>query len=270
MSLMPRPEGYFYTSEYKNRNQNNTGTTESNITGIYDSALQRWLKQQKESAGIWKTAEAPTAQKVNMFQPGGGYGAGQNVLIEDEARRAKAEALSNQVATGMSSGSLATSTGLRVGSDMTKAKLGVEDTRTQFLASALSELSGLRATRAGQVSSAQQPGFDSLISSLSNIFGVRQGSADSAAQLAAKISQANADRTSSENMNRANITSNEKIASMRTAPAAAVAVPRNFGSTSSSGSYVPPQTDFSFGQQGFGPKFQSPAETAAFMKQMES
>jgi len=101
-----------------------------------------------------------------MFQPSGGYGAGQNALIEDEARRAKAEALSAQVATGMSSGSLATSTGLRVGSDMTKAKLGVQDTRTQFLVDALSQLSGLRATRAGQVAGNADPYTNSYMGNL--------------------------------------------------------------------------------------------------------
>jgi hypothetical protein len=149
--------------------------TAPDVKGLYTSALNRWLQQQKQSAGIFKTAESPLLEAKNLFAPGGGYGAGQTALIEDEARRAQAEALANQVATGMSSGSLATSTGLRVKSDMTKAKLGVEDTRTQFLADILSKLSGLRGAYAGQVSAAQGPEYGPVAGALANIYGSQIG-----------------------------------------------------------------------------------------------
>jgi hypothetical protein len=94
-------------------------------------------------------ARNPLQEAINLFRRGGGFGAGQNALIEEQAKRDKAEALSNQVASGMSSGSLATSTGLRIGRDVATQKLGVEDTRTQFLSQALQALSGLYGQFAG-------------------------------------------------------------------------------------------------------------------------
>ncbi len=147
-----------------------------NLPTTYASALQRWLDQQKKSGELFSQAAAPLTQAVNLFQPGGGYGAGQNVLIEDEARRAKAEALANMVATGMSSGSLATSTGLRIGSDMTKAKLGVQDTRTQFLADALSKLAGLRGTYASQVGTSVEPFSNQYMGNMTSISNAATGS----------------------------------------------------------------------------------------------
>jgi hypothetical protein len=104
-------------------------------TGRYDATnpLDKYMTQAKN----------PLQQAIDLFKPGGGFGAWQNALIEEEAKRNKAQALSDQVASGMSSGSLATSTGLRIGRDTTTAKLGVEDTRTQFLNQALQALSGL-------------------------------------------------------------------------------------------------------------------------------
>ena len=133
------------------------GMSTNSMGGVYSSALNRWLAQQAESKKAYKTAEQPLSETVQMFQKGGGYGAGQISMIEDEARRAKAQALADQVASGMSSGSLATSTGLRVASDASKAKLNVEDTRTQFLAQALQALSGIKAQYAQQAGSVYDP-----------------------------------------------------------------------------------------------------------------
>lgn len=131
--------------------------TSPSMQSIYSNALERWLASQNESRQLYGQAAQPLQESVQMFRPGGGYGAGQIAILEDEARRARAEALSNQVASGMSSGSLAASTGLRVGSDLAKAKLGVEDTRTQFLNQALQALSGLRGQQAGQAGSVYDP-----------------------------------------------------------------------------------------------------------------
>lgn len=136
------------------------------ITPAYESALQRWLKQQKRATGLYARAEEPLVETTEMFRPGGGYGAGQIALIEEEAKRAKAEALAEQVATGMSSGSLATATGLRVGRDVTRTKLGVEDVRTQFLQQALGQLAGLRGTQAGQVATTAEPYTPSYLGAL--------------------------------------------------------------------------------------------------------
>lgn len=104
-----------------------------NLRGQITSSLDAYLKN----------ALKPLKQAMNMFKPGGSYGAGQYALIDEQAKQAQAQALANQVASGMSSGSLATSTGLRVGRDMTTAKLGVEDQRTQYLNQILQALSSM-------------------------------------------------------------------------------------------------------------------------------
>jgi hypothetical protein len=121
------------------------------------NALQRWLDQQKRSRRQFTAAEQPLRQSVEMFQPGGGYGRGQTALLRDEARRAQAEATAQQVASGMSSGSLATGTKLRTERDLATSLAGVEDVRTQFLTQALANLSGLRGQQAGLTAQINDP-----------------------------------------------------------------------------------------------------------------
>jgi hypothetical protein len=128
--------------------------------------LARWLNRQKQAKGMFGSAEQPLRESVQMFQPGGGYGAGQKGLLQEQARQAQAEALSSQVATGMSSGSLATGTGLRVKRDLAQGLAGVEDVRTQFLTQALQSLSGLRGQRAQTLATTQDPVFAPYMSYL--------------------------------------------------------------------------------------------------------
>ncbi len=128
-------------------------------TGTYQNTLARWLGRQKQAMGMFGQAEQPLRESVQMFQPGGGYGAGQKGLLQEQARQAQAEALSSQVATGMSSGSLATGTGLRVKRDLAQGLAGVEDVRTQFLTQALQSLSGLRGRRAQTLATTQDPTY---------------------------------------------------------------------------------------------------------------
>lgn len=150
----------------------------SNIGGPSDvggvtaqNALARWLAQQKQAQTQFSAAEEPLQQAVQSFQPGGGYGQGQAMLLRDEARRAKAEATASQVATGMSSGSLATSTGLRVGRDLATGLAGVEDVRTQFLSQALRDLSGLRAGQAQTTAAVTDPTYAPYMGYLGGRYG---------------------------------------------------------------------------------------------------
>ena len=124
---------------------------------VANTALGRWLGTQRQAQSMYGQAEKPLQQNVQMFQPGGGYGRGQAQLLQTQARQAQAEALSSQVATGMSSGSLATGTGLRVKRDLAQGLAGVEDVRTQFLTQALQSLSGLRGRRAQTLATTQDP-----------------------------------------------------------------------------------------------------------------
>jgi hypothetical protein len=151
---------------------------------VAQTSLTRWLNQQKEAKQQFAAAEQPLQQAVQMFQRGGGYGQGQRALLQDEARRALAESLTSQVASGMSSGSLATSTALRTKSDLAKNLAGVEDVRTQFLNQALQALSGARSTRAQTLASIVDPVTAPYLSYL--------GGQDAlAAQQASDILQAN-------------------------------------------------------------------------------
>jgi hypothetical protein len=155
---------------------------QADVTGrsVYTNALQRWLNQQKTAGTQFTAAQQPLQQSVQMFQPGGGYGAGQSALLEEQARQAQAQALSEQVASGMSSGSLATGTGLRVKRDLATGLKGVEDTRTQFLAQALQALSGLRGTQAQTTASLVDPTYAPYLGYLGQRFGQVSGLNESA------------------------------------------------------------------------------------------
>ena len=150
--------------------------------GTYQNTLARWLNRQRMAQSQFASAEQPLQQNVQMFQPGGGYGAGQKGLLETQSRQAQAEALSRQVSTGMSSGSLAIGTGLRVKRDLTQSLLGIEDTRTQFLAKALQGLSGLRGQRAQTTAAAVDPTFAPYMGYIGQRHGQAAGQSIAAGQ----------------------------------------------------------------------------------------
>lgn len=136
-----------------------------------------WLAAQPYS---WQsnlaTSERPLQEAKKLFEPGGGYGAGQIALIEEEAQRTKAEALTNFIKTGMSSGSNVAGLRARVGKDVTTAKLGVEDVRMENLANILAQLSGLRSSsaQAGMQNEIQQEAIGAQrLSSLSQLHASR-------------------------------------------------------------------------------------------------
>lgn len=152
---------------------------------VAQTSLTRWLNQQREAKQKFAAAETPLQEAVQMFQPGGGYGQGQRNLLQDQARQALAESLTSQVASGMSSGSLATSTALRTKSDLAKNLAGVEDVRTQFLNQALQALSGARSTQAQTLANITDPVTAPYLSYL--------GGQDAlAAQQAMEVNRANA------------------------------------------------------------------------------
>jgi hypothetical protein len=135
------------------------------------NALKRWLDRQKQSREQFAAAEQPLLQAATAFQPGGTYGRGQQTLLREEARRAGAEATAAQVASGMSSGSLATGTKLRTERDLATGLAGVEDQRTAFLNQILSQLSGLRGTQAQTTAATVDPTFAPTMGYLSSRFG---------------------------------------------------------------------------------------------------
>jgi hypothetical protein len=72
------------------------------------------------------------------------------------------------VASGMSSGSLATGTKLRTERDLATSLAGVEDVRTQFLNQALTNLSGLQGQQAGLTAQISDPVFAPYLSYLAS------------------------------------------------------------------------------------------------------
>lgn len=156
---------------------------------LYTNALARWLEQQKTAQGQFTAAQQPLQQAVQMFQPGGSYGAGQRGILEQQAKEAQAQALASQVASGMSSGSLASSTAMRAKSDLAAGLLGVEDTRTQFLNQALQALSGLRGTQAQTTATTVDPTYNPYMSYLSNLMSAQSQEKQSAAAIKSQEEQ---------------------------------------------------------------------------------
>lgn len=143
-----------------------TGPT---IPEVYQTAIGRWLEQQKKAERMMGKAEEPISEAVGMFRPGGGYGAGQEAIIQEEARKAKAAALANLVATGMSSGTAVSGLQARIGAETTKARLGVEDIRMENLTRMLSQLSSLRAGYAGQMGQTYDPYSGTMMGALASV-----------------------------------------------------------------------------------------------------
>ena len=185
---------------------------ESPGTGITpDTALNRWLDQQKQAQEQFSAAQQPLQQAVQMFQPGGGYGQGQATLLRDEARRAGAEATTQQVASGMSSGSLATGTGLRIKKDLAQGLAGVEDQRTQFLAQALQMLSGARQGQAQTTATVYDPTYAPTMGARASMYGTSVGAQTAAQQTKAQQNIAQVQAESQAATNAMNL----KIAEMK-------------------------------------------------------
>jgi hypothetical protein len=169
----------------------------ADIDTIYQDALTRWLGRLGAGQGEFAKAEQPLTDMQQLFAPGGGYGAGQRALIEQQAKLAGGQAATGLVASGMSSGSNAAGLTARIGGEKTRALLGVEDTRTQNLADIMKKLSGLRGGYASQLMGLSEPTFAPYMGATA---GIQQTGMQNATSFAETM---------------ANIASREKIASMQ-------------------------------------------------------
>ena len=135
-----------------------------NVRDLYKSALQRFAERRAQARTDFLGAETPLQERVGMFQPGGGYGAGQRAIIEQQAKEALGAGQTSLVQTGMASGS--TMAGLHglVSAKAGEMELGVEDVRIENLSRALEALSNLRGAAAGTLLAAQEPGFEPVAS----------------------------------------------------------------------------------------------------------
>jgi hypothetical protein len=111
----------------------------------FESALGRYARAYKnalkEVTGAKQTAgqaiPAQLQELLTLYAQGGGYGQGQNALIDQQTKQQLANALQTMVASGMSSGTNALGLQQRVRNDATTQKLNVEDNRINNYAGAL-------------------------------------------------------------------------------------------------------------------------------------
>jgi uncharacterized protein (DUF1800 family) len=97
----------------------------------------------------YNSAAQKLDELLKLYAPGGDYGAGQYATIESEAKKTGAESMAADVASGMSSGTGVAGLRARLNKDVTTAKLGVEDVRTDRYGNALTGYAGLKASAAG-------------------------------------------------------------------------------------------------------------------------
>lgn len=113
----------------------------------YMEAYQKAMEFAQQGIGAAKNAVGKGTpdeytQLVDLFQPGGQYGAGIKSMIDQNTQKDVANVMQNQIATGMSSSTNANALKLAALRNRTTQYAGVEDDRIAKLASALSEKGG--------------------------------------------------------------------------------------------------------------------------------
>lgn len=147
--------------------------TKSAEAARYESALERSLGRYKsmmdELKGMKAAAGAEIApefqEAVELYRPGGAYGAGAISRIREEQRKGVAGTLSQLVSSGMSSGALAAGVRAKYGREAQRGIQEVEDVRYERLGQALQavalarEARGLRTTQAYQTAAGLTSAF---------------------------------------------------------------------------------------------------------------
>lgn len=144
-------------------------------TELYGGALRRWLDRQRQMKEQFGLAERPIQEELRLYAPGGGYGAGQRGIAEEQMRTGRAEALHRLVTTGMSSGSLATGVQMQARRGLEQAYRGIEDVRTERYSGALGRLASLRAGLAQMYGTAEEPSYAPAAGIYAGIYGADIG-----------------------------------------------------------------------------------------------
>lgn len=161
--------GYTITTPREDRSPWEATTT------MYQDALRRWLERQRQMKEQFGLAERPIQEELRLYAPGGGYGAGQRGIAEEQMRTGRAEALHRLVATGMSSGSLATGVQMQTRRGLEQAYRGIEDVRTERYGGALGRLASLRAGLAQMYGTAEEPSYAPAAGIYAGIYGTDVG-----------------------------------------------------------------------------------------------
>jgi hypothetical protein len=138
---------------------------------LYTDALSRFMEQQKQMRRDYVAAETPLTTARALYEKGGGYGAGQRALIEEEGQKTRAGVLARMVSSGMASGTNIAGTNVAIGRGMTTQKLQVEDVRTERLGDILKSLSALRGQAAGVMGTTREPDYSSYLGGLTTALG---------------------------------------------------------------------------------------------------
>lgn len=130
--------------------------------GIYGDILSKY------NAGPNSTVPNQFNEAVNLFQPGGQYGAGAKAEIDRSANQALAAGQIGLTKTGMSSGTNVAGLNARVASDTALARQKVEDQRIQLLAGSL-QTAGQAGLTAQQIDAQRQAQLMQLLGSFPRI-----------------------------------------------------------------------------------------------------
>lgn len=185
------------------------------LSSAYKEALGRYAGRRKEAKAGFLGAEAPLEEAVEMFRPGGKYGAGQRALIEKQGRKTYAGGLSNLIATGMGSGTNVAGLRARVGADVGEAKLGVEDVRIDRLTQALELLSQLKGQAAGALAGMQEPSYAPYVGALTSAYGAYSGEVSDAISRATQYNLAQKQMAQQEKIAKMELAATEKATTPR-------------------------------------------------------
>lgn len=144
-------------------------------TELYSGALRRWLDRQRQMTQQFGRAEEPIREELQLYAPGGGYGAGQRGIAEEQMKTGRAEALHRLVATGMSSGSLATGVQIQARRGLEQAYRGIEDVRTERYGGALGRLASLRAGLGQLYGTIEEPSYAPAVGAYTSMYGADIG-----------------------------------------------------------------------------------------------
>lgn len=107
----------------------------------------------KEAAAVLPTEYTSIAE---MFKAGGTYGAGQRAILEEQLKKGVALEQAALVASGMSSGTLASAVKGRYARGLATGYQQIEDIRTEKLASALGAVAAAKEARGVRLTGAYQ------------------------------------------------------------------------------------------------------------------
>jgi hypothetical protein len=144
------------------------GWSETEIMGDeserrYGEALDRLASERAGVLERFSAAERPLDEAAELYRPGGEYGEGARMRVEEAFRKALAGAQTGLSMTGMHSGSLMEGLRARYESEKAMQMQGIEDVRADRLGQILSTISGIRTASGGALAAMREPSYAGFI-----------------------------------------------------------------------------------------------------------